>query len=217
LPTDSGIGRIHCTCRPPGHDYPEVLPFYAVLGNHDYRRNEKAQVEYTLEHPESRWEMPGRYYSFIRELPDGTRIEFFGIDTNTIEADDPQLNWLSDALSLCTADWKIVFGHHVLYSNGRYGSNRRLISRLQDPFVHGGVDLYLAGHEHDLQILDPVSGVNYMVSGAGSRARKTDCGDNTVYSAGLPGLMAFEVSRDRLLTYVILADEGIDYIHTLRK
>jgi hypothetical protein len=29
--------------------------------------------------------------------------------------------------------------------------------------------------------------------------------------------MAFEVSRDRLLTYVLLADEGIDFVHTLRK
>jgi len=193
------------------------LPFYAVLGNHDYRRNEKAQVEYTFEHPESRWKMPARYYSFIRELPDGTRIELFGIDTNTIETDDPQLNWLSDALSLSAADWKIVFGHHVLYSNGHYGSDQKLIARLLEVFVRGGVALYLAGHEHDLQILNPVSGVSYMVSGAGSRTRKTGCSDNTVYSAGLPGFMAFEVSRNRLLTYVLIADEGIDYVHTLRK
>jgi predicted MPP superfamily phosphohydrolase len=193
------------------------LHFYAVLGNHDYRRNEKAQVAYTSEHPESRWKMPGRYYSFNHELPDGTRIEFFGIDTNTIETEEVQLAWLIDALSQSSADWKIVFGHHVLYSNGHYGSNRKLIARLQELFIRGGVDLYLAGHEHDLQILDPVFGVSYMVSGAGSRTRKTGCGDNTVYSAGLPGFMAFEVSGDRLLAYVLLADGGIDHIHTLRK
>ncbi len=193
------------------------LPFYAVLGNHDYRRNEKAQVDYTFEHPESSWKMPGRYYSFIRELRDGSQIEFFGIDTNTIETEEAQLTWLSDSLSVSAAVWKIVFGHHVLYSNGHYGSDRKLIARLQELFVRGGVDLYLAGHEHDLQILEPVFGVSYMVSGAGSRTRKTGCGDNTVYSAGLPGFMAFEISRDRLLTYVLLAGEGIDYVHTLRK
>jgi predicted MPP superfamily phosphohydrolase len=70
------------------------LPFYAVLGNHDYRRNEKAQVEYTFEHPESRWKMPARYYSFIYELSDGTRIELFGIDTDTIETEVAQLTCL---------------------------------------------------------------------------------------------------------------------------
>jgi tartrate-resistant acid phosphatase type 5 len=191
------------------------FPFYAVLGNHDYRGDEAAQVEYTLRHPESRWEMPERFYCFQRELPDGTRVELFGIDTNTIRADDVQLAWLDSALSASTADWKIVFGHHVLYSNGHHGDDPKLIARLGGVLARYAVDIYLAGHEHDLQILAPVSGVHYLVSGAGSRVRNTRCLANTVYAASLPGFMAFRVSKARLVVFVVLEGGKVDFAYTI--
>lgn len=191
------------------------IPFYAILGNHDCRRDEQAQVDYTFEHPGSRWEMPGRYYCFVRNLSDGTRVELFGIDTNTILEDDVQLAWLDTALSLSPADWKIVFGHHVLYSDGHYGSDRKLIARLEELFVRAGVDLYLAGHEHHLQILEPVGGVAYVTSGAGSKTRAAACGPGVVYAAGLLGFMAFDVSRDRLVVRAVLAEEGADFSYSI--
>jgi tartrate-resistant acid phosphatase type 5 len=193
------------------------IPFYAVLGNHDYRGDEDAQVRYAVEHPDSRWKMPERYYSFLRDLSDGTRVEFFAIDTNTIKTDDVQLAWLHSALAASTADWKIVFGHHVLYSNGHYGNDRRLIARLEGVFFRYGVNLYLAGHEHDLQILQPVAGVHYLVSGAGSRVRSTRCLANTVYAASLPGFMAVEVSKTRLVVYVVLEGGQVDFACTIER
>jgi tartrate-resistant acid phosphatase type 5 len=191
------------------------IPFYAVLGNHDYRRDEEAQVAYTVKNPGSRWVMPDRYYSFLYDLPDGTRIELFGIDTNTILEEDVQLAWLDTALSTSLADWKIVFGHHVLYSYGHYGSDRKRITRLEELFVRAGVDLYLAGHEHHLQILEPISGVSYLTSGAGGRTRESRCGPGAVYAAGLLGFMAFEAARDRLVVFVVLAEGGVDFAYTL--
>lgn len=193
------------------------FPFYAVLGNHDYRGNEEAQVRYATEHPDSRWQMPDRYYSFLRDLADGTRVEFFALDTNTIRSDDVQLAWLHTALSESTADWKIAFGHHVLYSNGHYGEEPRLIERLGAVFARYGVDLYLAGHEHDLQVLRPVLGVHYLVSGAGSRTRGTRCRENTVYAAGLPGFLCVQVSKTRLVVLVVLEGGQVDFAHGIER
>jgi acid phosphatase len=193
------------------------VPFYAVLGNHDYRRNEQAQIEYSRENPESRWKMPDRYYSFTHRLSGGTKIDFFGIDTVTIEDDPPQLEWLDTALASSTAEWKIVFAHHVLYNYGHHGDNEKLIAKLEKRFIGGGVDLYLSGHAHQLQILEPISGINYMTSGAGSRIRRAGCGEKSVYAAGELGFLAFEASIDRLVTYVVLADGEVDFVYTITK
>jgi acid phosphatase len=193
------------------------LPFYAILGNHDYRRNASAQIEYSRKNPQSRWKMPERYYCFSRRLADGTRIDFFAIDTNAIEEDSIQMRWLEKALASSAARWKIVFAHHVLYSYGHYGNDRRLIDTLEEIFLVGGVDLYLSGHEHQLQILESISGVSYMASGAGARSRKVGCGERTVYAAGVSGFLAFEISKNRLTTFVVLADGRIAFTYAIVK
>jgi hypothetical protein len=81
--------------------------------------------------------------------------------------------------------------------------------------IRGGVDLFLSGHEHQLQILKPVSSVSYMTSGAGSRPRKAECGERTVYATGTPGLLAFEISKNRLRVYAVLVDGTIDFLYTV--
>ncbi|KAF4756627.1 hypothetical protein FOZ63_015276, partial [Perkinsus olseni] len=44
-------------------DFGYDLPWYAVLGNHDYRQDALAQVIRTRINPSGRWQMPGRYFS----------------------------------------------------------------------------------------------------------------------------------------------------------
>jgi len=185
------------------------MPFYAVLGNHDYFGNPAAQVDYTLQ--SSRWKMPARYYTFTHNLSDGTTVGFFAIDTNTIESEPAQLAWLDAALSASTARWKIVFGHHPAYSNGWHGDNAGLIAMLAPLLSARGADIYLAGHDHDLQVLRPVGGVLYLVDGAGSRLRDTGCQANTVYAASSLGFMGLRISRDELVTFVVLAGSSIDF------
>jgi hypothetical protein len=121
------------------------------------------------------------------------------------------LAWLESRLASSSADWQIVFGHHVLYSNGAHGTDRGLTSLLLPRFAEGGVDLYLSGHDHDLQILEPVSGVNFFVSGTGSSHRPTRCLDNTIYAASRLGFMAFRVSRTQIVPIVVLADGETDF------
>ena len=68
--------------------------------------------------------------------------------------DKVQLEWLAKALAESTAKWKIVYGHHILWSIGgtKYDEGhvlRRLI--MPDLCLHA--DAYIAGHEHDLELL----------------------------------------------------------------
>jgi tartrate-resistant acid phosphatase type 5 len=56
------------------------IPWYAVLGNHDYVGSIDAQVEKTGE--EEMWNMPERQYVQVRALANGARMAMIFIDTN---------------------------------------------------------------------------------------------------------------------------------------
>ena len=51
-----------------------------ILGNHDYRGNVQAQLDYGSR--SKRWNMPARYWQQNEKLPDGTEIAFFYVDTS---------------------------------------------------------------------------------------------------------------------------------------
>lgn len=58
-------------------------PWYAVLGNHDYKGNTTAQIEYTKY--SARWHLPTNYYTKSFTAEDGATIDIIVLDTG-IEA-----------------------------------------------------------------------------------------------------------------------------------
>jgi len=156
------------------------VPWQATLGNHDYDGNPQAQIEFT-EHssnPSGLWRMPGKSYMFSHVTPTGTKVDFFGIDTNgaqySVRGRFPHApeelfqhkKWLSEALKSSTASWKIVFAHHPLYTKScKHGVIGRCLRGatytfskgvgkgfgLEDVLVEGHVDAYFSGHEHVFQ------------------------------------------------------------------
>jgi acid phosphatase len=141
--------------------YQELLankvPFFAVLGNHDIRtRNGEGQVAYKA------FGMGGRWYN-LRRGP----VEFFMLDTNFNAAWQHQLPWLKAALARSTAPWKVVVGHHPLYSAGFYGDDEAGIARLTPLFKRYGVQLYINGHEHNYERTRRINGTTYLTVGGG--------------------------------------------------
>lgn len=205
------------------------IPFYAVLGNHDYRTNPQAQVDYTG--LSSRWRMPARYYNFVRPIDSMYRIDFFCLDTyplSDLSSEDVgqsrdtagvlrQLQWLEEDLAGSTALWKIVMGHHALYSNGEHGNNKGLVTLLEPLFDRFDVDLYIAGHDHHQELLKPVRGVEYIVSGGGSIHRDVTWRSNTIYAATNLGFTWFRVTRDDLLVEFITKEGKVDFAHVINK
>lgn len=64
-----------------------------------------------------------------------------------------QLNWMNIVLRDNSSQWKIVVGHHPVYSAGDHGDTVSLQSEFLDNLENNGVDLYFSGHDHDLQFL----------------------------------------------------------------
>ena len=106
--------------------------------------------------------MEGRWYSFRRGP-----VQFFMLDTNPGDHWGPQLNWLRRQLAASQAPWKVVVGHHPLYSEGFYGDDPGLIARLAPLFKSYGVQLYINGHDHNYARTPPLNGTTYVTVGGG--------------------------------------------------
>lgn len=129
--------------------------FMPVLGNHDaWLWGLHTQDEITF------FKMPNSYYDFIIK-----NVHFYALNTN--QFDGTQVAWLKGHLSRDPEEWKIVYGHHPMFSSGEHGSTPVLQSRLKPLLEQYHVDLYLCGHDHDYERFKPVNGVLYIVSGGG--------------------------------------------------
>ncbi|MFB2834278.1 metallophosphoesterase family protein [Floridanema evergladense] len=172
------------------------VKFRACLGNHDIRtENGDPQVRY------AGFNMPSRYYTFRHDY-----VQFFALDTNVNADWKNQLSWLEKELSLSDAPWKIVFGHHQIYSSGVYGLNQPFIKTFTPLFQKYKVQLYINGHEHSYERTRSIDGTTYMITGGGAGTRPVGSSDFTEYSASRLSFAAYEVYRDRILISAIGTD-----------
>ncbi|WP_017306780.1 metallophosphoesterase [Spirulina subsalsa] len=139
------------------------VKFYACLGNHDIRTdNGDPQVAY------AGFNMQGRRYYNFRQGD----VEFFALDTNHNADWANQMIWIEKALKQSDAPWKVVFGHHQIYSSGHYGINQASwVKSLTGLFKTYGVQLYINGHDHHYERIRPVNGTTYMICGGGAGLR----------------------------------------------
>ncbi len=152
------LGETHFT-KPYHYLLSKNVRFYPVLGNHDVLSHYGPdQIEF--------FNMPGSYYAFSRGP-----IDFFALNTNDFDA--KQQAWLKSALAQSSAPWKIVYGHHPIYSSGQHGNSVALKQSLQPILEQYGVNLYLAGHDHNYERFAPINNVYYVISGgAGAYLRQ---------------------------------------------
>jgi tartrate-resistant acid phosphatase type 5 len=187
------------------------IPFYVCLGNHDHRGDAEAQIEYSKKDP--LWRMPAHEFTFSEPVSTKSRIEFFALDTTPLAGNkrselDRQLHWLDSALTVSTAEWKIVFGHHTLYSNGQHGNTTSLVKELKPILEKHHVQAYFCGHDHDTQVLKPTNGVHYIVCGGGGGSpRDVTWGENTEFAQAKYGFVWCAVS-DSLFEVQCFNEEG---------
>ena len=174
------------------------FPFYAVLGNHDYEQaKESVEVQYTKRYPESRWRLPARWYRI--DMPeDKPLVTLLMLDSNrnklTRNEWRKQLQWLGTELAKPRRSrWIVVVAHHPLYTNGMHGDNGTLQREWGPLLEKFKVDFYLAGHDHDLQHLQPPNKrVTHVISGGGGqRARAMRRNDRGPFSRSLNGFVHF--------------------------
>ncbi len=182
--------------------YAEVLKrgvkFRAAMGNHDIRtENADPQVKYPG------FNMAGRYYTYT-EGP----AQFFVLDTNGNTDWTAQMRWLEDALKTSSASWKIVYGHHPIYSSGHYGTDPVFVKRFTPLFKQYKVNLYINGHEHHYERSNPIEGTTYLITGHGGASLRP--------VKAKPPMSAFAVSRYGFSTielwrdYMVIQGIGTD-------
>ncbi|MBD2138259.1 metallophosphoesterase [Anabaena sp. FACHB-1237] len=173
------------------------VKFYACLGNHDIRtENGDPQVKYPS------FNMTGRYYTFTRN-----QVQFFALDTNNNADWKNQLSWLNKELSLSKARWKVVFGHHPIYSSGQYGTNNNFVKMFTPLFKKYKVQLYINGHEHNYERTNNINGTTYVICGAGAGNRPVGRSEWTGYSTSNLSFAAYDVYADR----IEISGIGIDH------
>jgi tartrate-resistant acid phosphatase type 5 len=190
------------------------VDWYPVLGNHDYKGNTQAEIDYSK--VSRRWSMKERYYSFARKINDSISARFIFIDTpplieeyrnNPEEYPDAikqnaemEIKWLKDVLANSKEQWKLVFGHHPVYSaSQKHGNTNELISKIKPLLEQYNAQFYICGHDHDFQHLREKNGkVDYIVTGTGSETRSSSSNEMSLFSKSEPGFSVVSLKADSL-------------------
>jgi acid phosphatase len=195
-------------------------PWHVILGNHDYRGEIAPQLAYHTKSP--RWLMPARYFSRRETLADGSAADFFFLDTSPfirayrgtavrIDGQDTaaQLAWLDRALGRSEARWKIVIGHHPLYTalGGAHHDQPDLIAPLAPLLRRHRVPVYINGHDHSMQYVE-MDGIAYVTTGAGSETYATGPANRPGFVSGAHGFLRAAL-RPETLEIAFVTESGV--------
>jgi tartrate-resistant acid phosphatase type 5 len=204
-------------------------PAYSMLGNHDYQtlppevNKLEAELEYArsgrgLDGRPTRWTLPSRWYTF--DFPkQNPLIRVIVLDSNMPRTDGSwqhghdftlkpeeqaeQLAWFEEQLQKPrTTPFLAVLAHHPVYSNGPHGDHPVLVRDWDPLFRKYTVDLYMAGHDHDLQHLEfEGHPTTHFLSGGGGAdlyVLKVDGLDRGPYAQEVHGFSHLSVTRSAL-------------------
>lgn len=210
------------------YDHPSLLvDWHPVLGNHDYKGNTRALIDYS--NISRRWRMTNNYYTVTKTIDDSTSALFVFIDTpalmsyyweraaeypDVVKQDSAQqIKWLHKVLATHKHDWVFVFGHHPIFSDGaRHGDTPELIAKLKPIFDQYQVDFYFSGHDHDFQHLNPDSShVNYFVTGTGGRIRENKSEGKALVAISKPGFTLASVNHSHVNIHFISSERKVLY------
>jgi len=212
----------------------QKLPYYVVSGNHEYRGNVQAILDYSK--VSERWNAPARYYTLERLIGKSEQKALFVfIDTSPLidkyresgeysDAEEQnmelQLLWLDSVLTASNERWTFVIGHHPIYAYTEKVESERtdLQTRVGTIIEKHAVDFYICGHIHNFQYIKPFGcKVNYIVNSSASLSRDVNPIDGTIFYNPDPGYTTFTVSADSAQFYFINHSGTIVYNHTIKK
>ncbi len=168
------------------------IAFFPSAGNHEYDTTQGAPFREVFNLPGSE-----KYYSY-----DYGPIHFAALDTESDYA--TQAKWLDADLEASKAPWKIIYLHKPPYSSGEHGSDMALRELIAPIAERRGVELVLAGHDHDYERMTPQHGVQYVVTGGGGKGtRPVSKSGFTAFSIDVIHFVYVEVEGDKLTLHAI--------------
>ena len=148
--------------------------------------------------------MPALYYTYT-----AGSAQFFALATQAFS--ETQAQWLDRELARSTAKWKIVYGHHPIYTYGTHGDSPELEKMLL-PVLKGRVTAYIAGHDHLVQHLKPVDGVHLFITpSSGQTARPIKTGEKAIAVDTFDGFMVLDIAPESLDVTFVDAKGAVRY------
>lgn len=203
------------------YSHPELMiPWYPILGNHEYRGNTQAVLDYSG--VSARWVMPDRYYTTVLEK-DGITVRLVMLDTTPLigkyrnksdkypdacgQDADKQLTWIDSVLASAREDWVLVVGHHPIHADtSKDESERTDLQTCLEPILREHkVDMYLCGHIHNFQhIRKSGSDIDYVVNTSASLSRKeVEAIDGTMFCSGESGFSLIAADKEILNLHMV--------------
>jgi tartrate-resistant acid phosphatase type 5 len=191
---------------------PLGITFYAALGNHDWGHPDSPAAEILYSARTTTWRMPSSYYTFS-----AGPVQFFALDTQSIALSEKQQRWLDAELSRSEARWKVVYGHHPIYSGGAYEDRPDLIAKLL-PLLRNRADVYICGHDHNLQALRPDGNVRFYIAGGGG-AGLYDLRpyERSIFSSRSNGFAVLDADANQLTVSLVNGTGTTVFTDTLKK
>jgi tartrate-resistant acid phosphatase type 5 len=191
---------------------PLGIPFYAALGNHDWGHPDSPAAEILYSGLTPTWRMPAAYYTFT-----AGPVQFFALDTQSVALAQKQLEWLDRELTISQARWKVVYGHHPIYSDGNYEDRPDLIASLL-PILANRADAYICGHDHNLQALQPQRGVRfYIAGGGGAGLYEVTTSPRSLFVSRTNGFAVLEADSNRLVVKLVDGTGKVVYQEPITK
>jgi hypothetical protein len=181
------------------------VPFYAVLGNHDYPVSQKFEIEYGQQHKGSgRWQMSNNFYAKDFGSVDGhPLVRMVFLDTSAPrESLQQQIDLIDQAFQAPgpAPVWRIVASHHPVRDQGQHGEDPDLAAKLLPALQRNNVDLFFSGHDHNQQLLLRPGEPAWVISGGGGQklyAVNTPAPGST-FAASRAGFAKLDLSASQL-------------------
>jgi hypothetical protein len=172
-----------------------------VLGNHDYRGNPLAQIEYT-QRAEGRWHMPNYYYR-VDFGPENEPpvVTVLALDTNKeFLLWDEQLQWFEEQLASLAGKPQhvVVMGHHPVYNYGTHGVEKRMKEQILPLLERYHPCLYVSGHAHNMQLIKRNGTAYATLGGGGGRLHPVRSGKGSCFRMKAFGFGLIRATRERI-------------------
>lgn len=132
--------------------------FMPALGNHDMYKDDLRPYFGHFPHLKGL-----AYYTFTDR-----NAQFYALDGDQdIRPGSAQYRWLEQSLRESRQPWKVVYLHYPLYGSSAKGNE--IADSVQPLLEKYGVQLVVAGHEHNYLRSKPIGGVTHLLSGGGGQ------------------------------------------------
>ena len=205
------------------------IDVYPINGNHEYIGNPQATVDYSAVNPH--WKMEALNYTFVKKVDSLTSVRFVMIDTAPFVEkyrSDPKYfrvklqdwkkttQWLDSVLRTSKEEWKVVVGHHPMYtSDFGQGSTYELIKYVDPLLRKYDVDLYFFGHIHKFEHVQRNHMDYFATTNGGSKPRFSNPWPYTKFVKRTLGFTVCSVSHDNFSIFFV--DQRGNVVYTYHK